>query len=203
MKVDLDEIGDGAVENAIGEITGGAPEKKSEARSVQGADAAAGDEQPGDDRDDDERADDQRHAQGGRRKTSEEAEGDAGVAGVNEIKKIINNCGGETISGAGFDPGLGGAVKKDNGKGEPEEAKARRKSHEGEEVKDAKKVKEIKEEERAELLELMKRLPRVWIQFRRGLRSNARRRWGSGSFRQRALNSSSNARISRRRRARF
>jgi len=54
MKVDLDEIGDGAVENAIDQVTGGAAEKKSEAGSVQGADAAAGDEQPGYDRDDDE-----------------------------------------------------------------------------------------------------------------------------------------------------
>jgi len=161
MKVDLDEIGDCAVENAVGEITSGTAKEKSEARSVQRADAAAGDEQPGDDCDDYEGADDKDYAQGGRRKTSEEAEGDAGVAGVNEIKKIINNCGGETIRRVRFDPSLGGAVEKDDGEGDPEEAKARRKGHEGEEVKEVKEVKEIKEEEETEQLELMKRPPRV------------------------------------------
>src|SRR6267378_718222 len=138
MKVDLDEIGDGAVENAVGEITSGTAKEKSEAGGVDSADAAAGDEQPGDDCDD-----------------YEGAEGDAGVAGVNEIKTIINNCGGETIRRVRFDPSLGGAVEKDDGEGDPEEAKARRKGHEGEEVK------EVKEEEETEQLELMKRPPRV------------------------------------------
>jgi len=161
MKVDLDEIGDCAVENAVGEITSGTAKEKSEAGGVDSADAAAGDEQPGDDCDDYEGADDKDDAQGGRRKTSEEAEGDAGVAGVNEIKKIINNCGGETIRRVRFDPSLGGAVEKDDGEGDPEEAKARRKGHEGEEVKEVKEVKEIKEEEETEQLELMKRPPRV------------------------------------------
>jgi len=47
----------------------------------------------------------------GEDRPAKKTEGDAGVAGVNEIKQIINDCGGETISRAGFDPGLGGAVK--------------------------------------------------------------------------------------------
>jgi len=142
MKVDLDEIGDCAVENAVGEITSGAAEEKSEAGGVCSADAAAGDEKPGDDRDDDERADDEDCAQSRRGQTGEKTEGNAGVARVNEIKIIANDGGGEVVNGAGFDPGLGGAVEKDDGEGEPEEAKARRKGHEGEEVKEVKEVEE-------------------------------------------------------------
>ena len=115
MKIDLDEIGDRAVENAIGEVTGGTAKEKSKAGGVQGADATAGDEQPGDDRNDDERADDKDCAEGRRGQTGEKTEGDAGVAGANEIKAIINDFGGKTISRARFDPGLGGTVKKDDG----------------------------------------------------------------------------------------
>ena len=54
MKIDLDEIGDRAVENAVGEVTGGATEEQRKAGSIYSADAAAGHEQPSDDRDDDE-----------------------------------------------------------------------------------------------------------------------------------------------------
>ena len=111
MKVDLDEIGDRTVENAIGEVTGGAAEKKSKAGGVYSADAAASDEQPDDDRDDDEGTGDKDCPQSGRGQTGEKTEGDAGIARVNEIEKVINDCGGETISGARFDPGFSGAVK--------------------------------------------------------------------------------------------
>ena len=143
MKVDLDEIGDGAVENAVGEISGSAAEEKSETGCVYSADAAARDEQPDDDGDDNEGTGDKDYAQRGRGQTSEETEGDAGIARVNQIQEIINDCSGETISGARFDPGLGGAIEKDDSKGEPEEAKPGRKSHEGEEVKEVLGAKEI------------------------------------------------------------
>lgn len=117
MKVDLDEIGDCAVENAVGEITSGTGKEKSQAGGVCSADAAAGDEKPSDDCDDYEGAYDKDYSQGRRRQTGEKTESDAGVAGVNEIKAIINDCGGETISGARFDPGLAGAIEKDDGEG--------------------------------------------------------------------------------------
>ena len=117
MEINLDEIGDGAVENAIGEVASRATEKKSQACGVHGADAAAGNEQPGDDCNDDDGAGDENCAQGRRGKTGEKTEGDAGVAGVNEIHKIIDDCCGETTGGAGLDPGFGGAIKKDDGKG--------------------------------------------------------------------------------------
>ena len=117
MEINLDEIGDGAVENAIGEVASRAAEKKSQACGVHGADAAAGNEQPGDDCNDDDGAGDENCAQGRRGKTGEKTEGDAGVAGVNEIHKIIDDCCGETTGGAGLDPGFGGAIKKDDGKG--------------------------------------------------------------------------------------
>src|SRR5437016_2152672 len=56
MKIDLDEIGDGAVEDAIGDVAGGAAEEKREAGGVKGADILTNDEQPSDDSDDDEGA---------------------------------------------------------------------------------------------------------------------------------------------------
>src|SRR5437879_947429 len=80
MKIDLDEIGDGAVEDAVGDVASGTPEKKRQACGVKGADAASGDEQPGDNCDDDEGAADKEHAQSGRGKTGEKTESDAGVA---------------------------------------------------------------------------------------------------------------------------
>ena len=124
MKVDLDEIGDRAVENAVGEVAGSAAEEKSEAGGVYRADPAADNEQPDDDHDDDQGTGDKDCPQGGRGQTSEKTEGDAGVARVNEIEKVINDCDGETISRARLDPSLGGTVEKDNGQCEPEEAKS-------------------------------------------------------------------------------
>jgi hypothetical protein len=43
MKIDLNKIGNRAVENAVGEVASGSAEKKGEAGGVQGADAASGD----------------------------------------------------------------------------------------------------------------------------------------------------------------
>src|SRR6266481_7079052 len=48
----------------------------------------------------------------------------------------------EPISRARFDPSLGGAVKRDDSEGQPEETKARRKSHEIKEVKEVKEAEE-------------------------------------------------------------
>ena len=142
MKIDLDEIGDGAVEDAVGDVASGTPEKKRQACGVKGADAASGDEQPGDNCDDDEGAADKEHAQSGRGETGEKTEGDAGIARVNEIEKVLNDRVREAVSGAGLDPGFCGAVEEDDGESEPEEAKAQRKGHE---VKELKEVKEVQE----------------------------------------------------------
>jgi hypothetical protein len=144
MKIDLDEIGDRAVENAIREVARGAAEKKSEAGSVHGADSAACDEQPDDDRDDGEGASDEDCAQGRRGQTGEKTEGNAGIAGINEIKVIANHRSWEVICGARFDPCFGGTVEEDDGEGEPQEAKASGKSHEREEVKEVKEINETK-----------------------------------------------------------
>ena len=149
MKIDLDEIGDGAVENAVGEVSGSAAEEKSEAGCVYSADAAARDEQPDDDRDDNEGTGDKDYTQGGRGQTGEKTEGDSWITGVDEIKKTIKDWGRKTIGSAGFDPGFGGTVEKNDGQGEPEEAKARRKVHE---VKEAREIKEVKETGEANIL---------------------------------------------------
>lgn len=137
MEIYLNEIGDGAVEDAVGDIAGGAAEKKREASGVTRADIAAGDEQPGDDCDDEEGAADEKYAQRRRGETSEKTESDPGVAGVNDIEKVLNDGVREAISRTGFDPGFCYAIEKDDGESEPEEAKTRGKGHEVKEAKES------------------------------------------------------------------
>ena len=127
MKIDLDEIGDGAVEDAVGDVASGTAQENGQACRVKGADIAASDEQPSDDCNDDEGAANEKYAQGGRGETGQKTEGDAGIARVNEIEKVLNDRVREAVSGAGLDP---------------EEAKAQRKGHE---VKELKEVKEVQE----------------------------------------------------------
>ena len=143
MNIDLDEIGDRSVENAVGDVASGAAKEKGESGGVKGADIAASDEQPRNDSDDGEGAADEKHAQGGGGETGEKTEGDAGVAGVNEIEKIVNDGERKVVAGAGFDPGLCCAVEKDDGDGEPEEAEARGKSHEVKEVWEVRETEEM------------------------------------------------------------
>src|SRR5438874_6628859 len=142
MKIDLDEIGDGAMQDAVGDVAGGAAEEKGEASSMKRADIVAGDEQPSNDSDDDEGAADEKYAQGGRGETGEKTEGDAGITGINEIEEIVNDRVREAVSGAGFDPRFCGAVEEDDGESDPEEAEAVGKSHEVKEEKEEEEVKE-------------------------------------------------------------
>ena len=142
MKIDLDEIGDGAVEDAVGDVASGTAQENGQACRVKGAGIAASDEQPSDDCNDDEGAANEKYAQGGRGETGQKTEGDAGIARVNEIEKVLNDRVREAVSGAGLDPGFCGAVEEDDGESEPEEAKAQRKGHE---VKELKEVKEVQE----------------------------------------------------------
>src|SRR6266446_915226 len=118
---DFEEIGDGAVEDTIGDVAGGAAEKKSEARGGETAAAMACDDEPGGDEND---------ARPGRSGIGEKTESDAGIAGANEIDEMVNYFVTPAFGGLRFEPGLGGAVEKNDGEGEPEEAEARRKSHE-------------------------------------------------------------------------
>ena len=106
----------------------------------------AGDEKPSKDGDDDERTGDEDDAHPGRSGIREEAEGDAGIAGTNEINEVVNYFVAPAFGGLRFEPGFGGAVEEDDGEGEPEEAEARRKIHE------VKGVKEVKEAEDVDIL---------------------------------------------------
>ena len=145
----FEEIGDGAVEDTIGDVTGGAAEKKREASGGEAAAEMACDEEPGEDGDDDERAGDEHDASPGRSGIGEKTESDAGVAGANQINEVVNYFVAPAFSGLRFEPGFGATVEEDNGEGKPEEAEARRKSHE---VKEAKEVEEVKETEEADIL---------------------------------------------------
>ncbi len=56
---DFEEVGDGAVDDAVREIAGGAAEQERESRGVDGAGIASGYEQPRDEGDDQQRTGDQ------------------------------------------------------------------------------------------------------------------------------------------------
>ena len=58
----FEEIRDGAVEDTIGDVTGGAAKKKREARGGEAAAATAGDKEPGENGDHDKRASDENDA---------------------------------------------------------------------------------------------------------------------------------------------
>ncbi len=134
---DFEEIGNGAVEDAIGDVASGAAEKKRKAGGGEAASAMTSDEKPGEDSDDHERAGDEDDASPGRSRIREEAKGDAGIAGANEINEVVNDFVAPAFGGLRFEPGFGGAVEENDGEGEPEEAEARRKIHEVNEVKEA------------------------------------------------------------------
>ena len=132
----FEEIGDGAVEDTIGNVTGGAAEKKREARGGVAAAKMACDEEPGENGDDDKRAGDENDARPGRSGIGEKTESDAGIAGANQINEMVNYFVTPAFGGLRFEPGFGGAVEKDDGEGKPEETQARRKSHEVKEVEE-------------------------------------------------------------------
>ncbi len=134
---DFEEIGNGTVKDAVGDVAGGAAEKKREARGGEAAAAMAGHEEPGEDRDDGERTGNKDDAHPVRSGIREEAEGDAGIAGANEIDEVMDHFVAPALIGLGFEPGFGGAVEENDGKGEPEEAEARRKIHEVKEAVEA------------------------------------------------------------------
>src|SRR5712664_635617 len=87
---DFEEIRDGAMDDTIGYVAGGAAEQKREARSGQGAAAMTCDKEPSERADHYGRADDQHNAHGGGRRIGEDAEGDTRIATVHQINKIVD-----------------------------------------------------------------------------------------------------------------
>jgi hypothetical protein len=140
---DFQKIGDGAVEEAVGEIAGGATEKQSEAGSHGCAAGFAGDEHPSENGDDDERSADEKNAKGGRGKASKKTKTDSRVARIDKFEDAGDGGVLKEFSGTGFDPGFRGAVEKNDDKGEPEPAEAMRESHKVKEVNEVKDEEEV------------------------------------------------------------
>jgi hypothetical protein len=120
----FEEIGDGAVEDPIGDIAGGAAKKKREACGGGAAPEMAYDEEPGENGNNDERTGDENDARPGRSGIREEAEGDARIAGANQINEMVNYFMAPAFRCLRFEPGFGGAVEEDDGEGEPKEAES-------------------------------------------------------------------------------
>src|SRR3974390_390054 len=83
---DFEEIGDRPVDDAVRKIARSSAQQQSEADGVDAAGVAAGDEQPGDQGDDEQRTHDEKDARGHTVGIGEEAEGDAGIFGVDDAE---------------------------------------------------------------------------------------------------------------------
>ncbi len=121
----FEEIGDGAVEDTIGNVASGAAKKKREADGGEAAAAMAGDEKPSEDGDDDERAGDENDARPGRSGIGEKTESDAGIAGADQIDEMVDYFVTPAFGGLRFEPGFCSAVEEDDGEGEPQETESR------------------------------------------------------------------------------
>ena len=78
-----------------------------------------------------------------------ETEGDAGIAGVDQIQKVMDKFVAPAFGGLRFKPSFGGAVEQHDGEREPQPAKAWRDTHEAKEVNE---VQQVKEAEAANML---------------------------------------------------
>jgi hypothetical protein len=114
---DFEEVGDRAVDDAVGYIAGGAAEQKREARRGEGAPAVARDKQPS------ERADyyggayDQQDAHSCGWRIGEYSEGDARVAAVHEVDEIVDELAVPAFDSLRLEPGFRAAVEQDDGEG--------------------------------------------------------------------------------------
>ncbi len=84
----------------------------------------SGGEEPGKRGDDDDRAADEEDARPRGGGVGEDAEGDAGIAAVDEIDEVVDELAVPAFVGLRFEPGFGRAVDDDDGEREPEPAKS-------------------------------------------------------------------------------
>jgi hypothetical protein len=96
----FEEVDDGAMDDAIGYVSGCTAKQKREAGSSEGSAAVAGDEQPSERADHRSRADDQQDAHRGGWRIGEDAEGDTGIAAVHQIDEIVNQLAVPAFDGS-------------------------------------------------------------------------------------------------------
>lgn len=110
-KPNFKEIGDSTVENAIGNISGGAAENQGYARAGECGGGFIGNQQPRQYADDGEGASDKNDARPGRGRTRKKTESDARISAMHEIDEVVNDFVMPTFIGLRFKPSLGGAVE--------------------------------------------------------------------------------------------
>jgi len=122
----VEEVGDGAVEDAVGDVAGGSPEEQRKPCGGHPAARVAGGEEPGEGSNDDDRTADEEDASPRRRGVGEHTKSDAWIAAVNEVDEVADKFLVPAFIGLGFEPGFGRAVDDHDGEGEPEPAKSSR-----------------------------------------------------------------------------
>src|SRR5579863_3024672 len=121
---DFEEIRDGSVKDAVGDVASSAAKNQSEASGGHGTARFQADEQPGDDADDHSGAQDKQRARRERRMISKNAESNTRIAAVHKIDEVVNDFVSPAFGSLRFEPGFGGAVEEDDDECEPKVAQA-------------------------------------------------------------------------------
>jgi hypothetical protein len=121
---DFEKVGHCTVKDAIGEISCGTADEQSKACGVERAAALAPHQQPGEHANDGDGSHDQEDPSAGGSGIGQDAEGQAGIPAMDEIDKIVNEFVAPAFGGLRFEPGLGGAVEKNDSEREPEPAES-------------------------------------------------------------------------------
>jgi hypothetical protein len=138
------KIGDRSVEDPIGNIAGSAAEEQRETRGAETGAALAGREKPREQHDHNDGAGDQNDSCPGRHGIREKTEGDAWIAGANEIEKMMDKFVSPAFRRLSFEPGFRRAVEKHNCERKPEPANSCGKIHEVGEINKEREVKKAK-----------------------------------------------------------
>src|ERR1700733_14546399 len=125
-EAEFEKVGDGAVEDAVGDVAGGSAEEERQTGGGHRATGVPGGEEPGKRGDDDDRAADEEDARPRRCGVGEDSERDAGIAAVDEIDEIVDELAVPAFVGLRFEPGFGRAIDDDDGERKPEPAKSSR-----------------------------------------------------------------------------
>src|SRR5207245_2204538 len=120
----FEEVRHRALQDAIGNIAGGAAEQESETRGSHHAAPLACDQQPSEHGDYGDGAQNQSDTCTGGRGIRHDAKGDPGIAAVHQINEIVDELMVPAFGGLGFEPRFGGAIEESESESEPEPAAA-------------------------------------------------------------------------------
>ena len=118
-KPNLEEVGDGTVNDAVGYITGGTAKEKGKARGRERSAAMPRDEEPGQRADHYSGTNDQENAHSRGRGIGEDTKGDAWILAVHEVNEVVDDLPVPAFVRL-LEPSFAATVQKNYAEGEPE-----------------------------------------------------------------------------------